>query len=352
MSQNPQLLTGLGDNNFKLKRSMNLKKTKLAVILLLLSILGQAQINKKEKKYNPFESIGKKGEVLTAYGDKFIENFDTDSVQRIGSVLINIYQKRIVMLLDADSTFQKVSDNSSASRWYSVDPLAAKGNNISYSPYTFVYNNPINYIDPDGQDGIKVIDTKNKTITVHAVYYVQTQTGFKGDPMPGYSAKDVAKMNESINGQLNKKGFTVSEGDYAGYTVTFDLVFKDGGKIGDAKTSAAAEKMDGISIGNTFTAADGDRVGYFKAKENEETGTSSQVGGVTIGHKEIVMNDNTDTKRNRIHEIFHTLFFDQDGAKKGIGSYDRVQMPNQADINTLINNTLLPSVIKKDEEKK
>jgi len=237
-------------------------------------------------------------------------------------------------------------------RWHALDPLSQTVKNSSYSPYSSVFNNPINFVDPDGQDGVKVIDEKNKTVTVHAVYYVQTAKGFKGDPVPGYQAKDVAKLNNSINSALNEKGYTLSEGDYAGYAVKFDLVFREGGTIDEAKACQAEEKMDGISVGNTFTVADGDKVGYFMGKENEEAGTVSTIGGATVDHKEVIMNDNLDTKRNRIHEVFHTLFFDQDGAKKGIGSYDKNNMPNQGDINTLINNAKLPAVIKKDEEKK
>jgi RHS repeat-associated protein len=35
-------------------------------------------------------------------------------------------------------------------RWNVVDPLANDPKNISWSPYTYVRNNPINYIDPTG----------------------------------------------------------------------------------------------------------------------------------------------------------------------------------------------------------
>jgi hypothetical protein len=63
------------------------------------------------------------------------------------------------------------------------------------------------------------------------------------------------------------------------------------------------------------------------------------------------MNNKKDTKRNRIHEIFHTLFFDADGAESGIGSYKKEDLPNQQDIEDLINNWQLQKTEKKDEKK-
>ena len=92
----------------------------------------------------------------------------------------------------------------------------------------------------------------------------------------------------------------------------------------------------------------------FKEKKTENSDgsiTTETVGGVTQNHKHITMNANKDTKRNRVHEIFHTLFFDNDDAKKGIGSYQRTDMPNQGDINMLINNPMLPSFQLKKEDK-
>ena len=43
----------------------------------------------------------------------------------------------------------------SVSQWLSVDPLASK--NSFESPYVFVHNNPLIYVDPDGRDAILII---------------------------------------------------------------------------------------------------------------------------------------------------------------------------------------------------
>ena len=40
-------------------------------------------------------------------------------------------------------------------RWLSVDPLASK--NLFESPYVFVHDNPLIYIDPDGRDAIIIV---------------------------------------------------------------------------------------------------------------------------------------------------------------------------------------------------
>jgi hypothetical protein len=157
-------------------------KRKAFLIILLAATCCAAH----SQDYNPYKSIGKKGKILTAYGDRFVEVFDYDTIQRIGSVMFNIRTKKVVKLLPKAQTFKKYSDNSSASRWYQVDPLAAKGKNISYSPYNFTRDNPILYNDPDGKDVYRYDDKTGNLILAKKTDDKTDQIGrFKYDKKSG-----------------------------------------------------------------------------------------------------------------------------------------------------------------------
>ena len=58
--------------------------------------------------------------------------------------------------------------DASIRRWSAVIPLSEKY--YSISSYVYVNNNPLKYIDPDGQNYILIIDHKTQTITVTAFY--------------------------------------------------------------------------------------------------------------------------------------------------------------------------------------
>lgn len=153
--------------------------------------------------YNPYKSIGKKATVLTLSKGKYFEFFDNDTVQRIGTVLINIRTQKVVKLLKNLEINKNRSDNSSASRWYSIDPMAEKFR--EWSPYNFALNNPVRYNDADGQapndivtfnsQGQEISRVKSNTefVTLVRWEYTSKITGEKMSitaeaPMPGVAA--------------------------------------------------------------------------------------------------------------------------------------------------------------------
>lgn len=163
----------------------------LTICLVICSLAVQAQNNE-----SPFKEIGKESKIYTLSDNRYIETFDDDTIMRIGSVLINIEDGRIVALLKSDSVFNITNDNSTSSRWYSIDPLAAKYANVS--PYTFADNNPILKVDPDGRDWI-ISTTKNKDGKLH--YNVTLKGAFLNSSnaeidMKKYMANEIKNFKE------------------------------------------------------------------------------------------------------------------------------------------------------------
>ncbi len=124
------------------------------LLCLLLSNVVAAQ-NK-----NPFQSIGKKGKILTLSNGRYEELFDQDSIQQIGTALVNIYQMKVVRLLNENEA-KRVLDNSISSRFLSVDPMA--NSYPMLTPYQFASNRPIDGTDLDGLEWKKMetFDPKN-----------------------------------------------------------------------------------------------------------------------------------------------------------------------------------------------
>jgi RHS repeat-associated protein len=228
--------------------------------------------------------------------------------------------------------------DSDISIWLSVDPLSDKYPNLS--PFNYCSNRPIVAVDPDGRDGIIIVDKETKTLTVTAIYYVPTKR-LSSVKIPMYHSKDIEYLNTSINSFLNKQKYKVTEGEYTGYDVKFNLQFVDGGTHIEAYSKLGTDLMNGYSISNTFEKSNAKYYPRFKMGKDGKI-----IGGLTSNFNQIIMNTFCDTKRNRIHEIFHTLFFNEDDAASGIGSYGTEEMPNQNDINILINNVALPKVEK------
>ena len=233
-----------------------------------------------------------------------------------------------------------------ASRWTSPDPLCEKYYHLS--PYVFCLNNPVNCVDPDGRDGVLIIDKENQVITVKANYYVETvkRESKVNRYVSQYSPESVSQMNATVSRDLNKLGLKVSKGEYKGYSISFDLTFIAGGTQAETTKSAGNDYYNNIHIGNIIYRMD-EYDSNFTTTINAD-GTTKTIGGVTDKGNEIMMNVNYDTAQNRLHEIFHTFGFN-DFKKTGDGDgimHHPPQTPNQRDANTLVNNGFLKKIFK------
>lgn len=112
------------------------------LVLCLLTTVGAMSQSK-----NPYKSIGKKGEVLTLTKDKYEELFDQDSVQQIGTALINVHTLKVVKLLTEGAAKDRL-ENEKQSRFLSVDPLTRTY--PWYTPYQYAGNKPVWATDLDG----------------------------------------------------------------------------------------------------------------------------------------------------------------------------------------------------------
>ena len=114
----------------------------------------------QNKPYNPYESIGKEAKVLTLSNGLYNEFFDIDTIEIIGSAILNTKTMKVIGFVKQDTLYSEATlEPEVISRWLSPDPFARKYPDLS--PYIFVGNNPIINIEVDGRyfvgvNGVKV----------------------------------------------------------------------------------------------------------------------------------------------------------------------------------------------------
>jgi|GEM_PF-1812226 len=103
--------------------------------------------------YNPYQSIGREARVLTLSNGKYEEFFDTDTLEVIGSAILNTKTMKVIGFVVPDTLYSEANlEPELVSRWLSPDPLAAKYPELS--PYHSFANNPILYVDEDGRENV------------------------------------------------------------------------------------------------------------------------------------------------------------------------------------------------------
>jgi hypothetical protein len=123
------------------------------------------------QKYNPYESIGQEAEVLTLSKGKYNEFFDLDSIEIIGDAIFNTNTMKVVGFVERDTMYSEATlEPEIVSRWWAPDPVMQP----HQSPYLFVANNPIIYIDQNGEDNVIYLVALPSSSTEFSVQDVKT----------------------------------------------------------------------------------------------------------------------------------------------------------------------------------
>ena len=200
--------------------------------------------------------------------------------------------------------------------WLSTDPLAEKF--PSHSPYSFCFNNPLRFVDPDGRapadwiewfskDGTRqfTFDTDIKTkeqakakyndvqdVFKSAFYYSTYQEGDKRADFNYYLGKDGSIGD--MNGDILESGVTASNGTYISYNKNgmeqLSSALQDSGDIislvGYGLTLSVVGAPVGIilaGIGNTMSIAGGGLDAYDKIVNNGDFQKGGQKAAFIVG---------------------------------------------------------------------
>lgn len=170
-------------------------------------------------------------------------------------------------------------------RWHVIDNKAEKYFNAS--PYTYAGNNPVLFVDYDGNDYGVHFDSKTNTVTIKATYYT-----VKSDMA---SAQQAAS---SWNSQSGANSFVVGKGDEAvSYTVNYDI----------SVVEVAVDSQLG-EMGSLNQALAGNTTGEGNIyKVVADSKLDANTNGTTQGGNYIQVKDSQKSSATGTHEVGHSL---------------------------------------------
>lgn len=190
---------------------------------------------------NPFEEYGYTPKIATLSQGKYNETFDSDTLVQIGSILFNTNSKQIVAFVQTDTMYSEATlEPDIVSRWLSPDPLADEY--TSWSPYNYVLNNPIYWIDPDGRSPVPPSTHLDDEGNIIAVF----NDGDNGVYQHGKNADGGSVTEYQLSKRAEKYG-TSSNGTKVGETEYWDeFVSPETGKTMTKTTVQVGKSFDPI----------------------------------------------------------------------------------------------------------
>jgi len=295
---------------------MNFKYTLLIISLAIYLPSTFAQ----DKTYNPFETFDKDLKVLTLSNGKNDEFFDMDTIEIIGQAILNTKTMKVIGFVEEDNERLDASlETEIANRFLSIDPLAVKY--PFFSPYSFVANSPIQFVDPDGRV-IKVATKEGQaqTLAILTKAFGEKATGFSfnennelkftGDPnsfegieLEVFNGLNTIITSETITNIVFKNNsFTKSHGGEATQTI------EDNPKLNEntiyISPSPFVTTITGENYKTEYEAENGGTTTDINSAKKDDYGRPIKTGyakkqDVTI----------TDSKSARFfHGIGHVLF--------------------------------------------
>ncbi|HRK29377.1 MAG TPA: RHS repeat-associated core domain-containing protein [Chitinophagales bacterium] len=110
--------------------------------------------------------------------------------------------------------------NPQINQWGQIDPLAEKY--ASLSPYAYVANNPIMFVDPDGREGIATVDKNNKTVLVETAYHISKESLNTIEKYAKGASNNIGELIDEFMHQFSPTKISVDDQEY---DISFSLKF-------------------------------------------------------------------------------------------------------------------------------